>query len=324
MTVTRLASYTTLVLISVVGFFGHPAPALAEDVQITAVVAGPGGPGVNPIVEFSGVAAPGAAVTILRGSTELSTFTADSSAGFDQTYNDQPTGQQIYEIRAVDTAGHNLAPMSFALDLVVGTTTTVSDIFLGPSIAVNPSTVTLGGLVAVSGQTYPGSTVTATVSTSDTGTAVAGIDGRWTVTFSSSDFGLGTFSVYARANSSIAGLSELSLNATFAVIPVTVPPTNTNTNTNNNTNTTTNTNTNRNTNTTTPPTNTNSGSPIPIICIGKSSADLNCDGRVNLIDLSVLLFFWQQRSPSNNRADISDEGQVGMVDFSILLFQWTG
>jgi hypothetical protein len=52
-------------------------------------------------------------------------------------------------------------------------------------------------------------------------------------------------------------------------------------------------------------------------------ADVNCDGRVNLTDFSILLFFWQQRTPSNGRADMNNDGIVDVVDFSIMLFQWT-
>lgn len=59
-------------------------------------------------------------------------------------------------------------------------------------------------------------------------------------------------------------------------------------------------------------------------CDGKARADLNCDGRVNLTDFSILLFFWQQTSPSNARSDINADGRVTIVDFSILLYQWSG
>ena len=55
------------------------------------------------------------------------------------------------------------------------------------------------------------------------------------------------------------------------------------------------------------------------------TADLNKDGRVNLVDFSILLYWW---GTSNNRgldiADISADRKVNIIDFSILLFQWTG
>lgn len=59
-------------------------------------------------------------------------------------------------------------------------------------------------------------------------------------------------------------------------------------------------------------------------CDGKRTADNNCDGKVNLTDFSILLYFWQQVNPSNGRVDINGDGRVDVVDFSIMLFQWTG
>jgi hypothetical protein len=50
-------------------------------------------------------------------------------------------------------------------------------------------------------------------------------------------------------------------------------------------------------------------------------ADLNCDGLVNLIDFSILLFHW---GTSNPIADINGDGTVDLIDFSIMLFNWTG
>ncbi len=57
---------------------------------------------------------------------------------------------------------------------------------------------------------------------------------------------------------------------------------------------------------------------------GKKTADLDANGQVNLVDFSILLFYWGQRNPANSRADINGDGVVDVVDFSIMLFQWTG
>lgn len=50
-------------------------------------------------------------------------------------------------------------------------------------------------------------------------------------------------------------------------------------------------------------------------------ADLNCDGSVNLVDFSILLFHW---GTAEELADINSDGSVGLVDFSIMLYHWTG
>jgi cysteine-rich repeat protein len=54
-------------------------------------------------------------------------------------------------------------------------------------------------------------------------------------------------------------------------------------------------------------------------------SDLNRDGKVNLIDFSILIFWWgTSGGNSNPPADINGNARVGIEDFSILLFNWTG
>ncbi len=54
-------------------------------------------------------------------------------------------------------------------------------------------------------------------------------------------------------------------------------------------------------------------------------SDLNRDGRINLIDFSILIFWWQTNGgDSDPPADINGNGRVSLEDFSILLFNWTG
>lgn len=54
-------------------------------------------------------------------------------------------------------------------------------------------------------------------------------------------------------------------------------------------------------------------------------SDLNRDGFVNLIDFSILIFWWGTNGgDSDPSADINGNGRVSIEDFSILLFNWTG
>ncbi len=50
-------------------------------------------------------------------------------------------------------------------------------------------------------------------------------------------------------------------------------------------------------------------------------ADLNKDGRVNLTDFSILLYYW---GSDNECADQNQNGVVDLVDFSIMMYYWTG
>ncbi len=49
-------------------------------------------------------------------------------------------------------------------------------------------------------------------------------------------------------------------------------------------------------------------------------SDLNCDGRVNLTDFSILMYWWDTSGPTG---DTNGDGRVGLIDFSIMLFDWT-
>ena len=54
-----------------------------------------------------------------------------------------------------------------------------------------------------------------------------------------------------------------------------------------------------------------------------NGADFNFDHKVNTVDFSILLYFWETKPPFGNKcADINQDGQVNSVDFSILLYQW--
>ncbi|MCD5381710.1 MAG: hypothetical protein LR017_00155 [Candidatus Pacebacteria bacterium] len=56
-----------------------------------------------------------------------------------------------------------------------------------------------------------------------------------------------------------------------------------------------------------------------------NNSDLNRDGSVNLVDFSILVFWWGTNGGNSNPpADINQNGNVGLEDFSILLFNWTG
>ena len=68
-----------------------------------------------------------------------------------------------------------------------------------------------------------------------------------------------------------------------------------------------------------------SAAAIPTAASGDSarSADFNRDGKVNSVDFSILLSFWQKKPPFKNPyVDINKDGKVNSVDFSILLYQW--
>ena len=61
--------------------------------------------------------------------------------------------------------------------------------------------------------------------------------------------------------------------------------------------------------------------PAPGACLGRG--DFNHDCRVNLVDFSILIY-WFGRSNPPAAVDLSSDGEVDVVDFSILMYYWTG
>ena len=61
----------------------------------------------------------------------------------------------------------------------------------------------------------------------------------------------------------------------------------------------------------------------PVVAGSCSGTDFNFDTKVNSVDFSILLAFWQKLPPFKNPCvDINTDGKVNSVDFSILLYQW--
>ena len=53
------------------------------------------------------------------------------------------------------------------------------------------------------------------------------------------------------------------------------------------------------------------------------TVDYNGDGRVDLVDFSILIF-WFNKSPVPPDIDCNADGKVDIVDFSIVAYYWTG
>ncbi|MDI6820984.1 MAG: dockerin type I domain-containing protein [Patescibacteria group bacterium] len=53
--------------------------------------------------------------------------------------------------------------------------------------------------------------------------------------------------------------------------------------------------------------------------------DLNKNGRVNIIDFSIMLYWWGKTTPQAlDIADINGDKKINLIDLSIMLYYWTG
>ena len=56
---------------------------------------------------------------------------------------------------------------------------------------------------------------------------------------------------------------------------------------------------------------------------GRITGDINGDDRVNIVDFSIALF-WYERDNPPRQLDVNEDGQVDLADISIMAFFWTG
>jgi len=52
--------------------------------------------------------------------------------------------------------------------------------------------------------------------------------------------------------------------------------------------------------------------------------DFNCDGKVDFVDLSIFLYYYNQSGSNSSRYDLNHNGTVDFPDVSIIMYHWTG
>jgi hypothetical protein len=252
---------------------------------------GGGGGGYTPpstgsaSVTLKGLAYPGSAVTILKDGQVAAVTPADPGAAFSVTVSNLAAGSYAFGVYTKDKDGNQSPTQSFPETVSDSTSVTVDSIFLGPSIALSSSIIKKGETETIFGFTVPNSPVT--VFTHSNQQFTNQVTSANTGAWSQA-FNTALLDLGGHTSQSQTAhanlVSAYSQLAAFQVADHTV----------NN---------------------------VPGEC---KRSDLNCDGRVNLTDFSILLYFWQQANPSNARVDINKSGTVDLTDFSILLYDWTG
>jgi len=236
-------------------------------------------------VIINGYAFPGKKVVVLVDGTAAETGIAGSDGKFAVTLDAIARGVYSFGIYALD--GNNVRSSTFTTTFTVigGKTSTLSNINIMPSISVNPDPVNPGQTLTVSGYSIPNATITIENEHDKTSAS------KKSFTASSGSDGKWTLSI------DTAGF----INGTYKIRARATQTGGVST----------------------------GFSDYTFYGVGEAAsvlnADLNRDGKVNLIDFSILLFWWGTNGgDSNPPADINRDGNTSLTDFSILLFQWTG
>jgi Cys-rich repeat protein len=256
--------------------------SIESGLSVTVTVPGPsaggGVPSFPATVIFEGRAYPGAFLTLLKDDRIVATFFAENSGLFKKELTGVSGGTYNFGIFAEDTEGRKSVTLSFTIGILGGTITTISRIFIPPTISLFPVEVERGDEINISGQVFPKSRVDIFISPGEIiKEIIATEEGRWSYKLNTTPLTEKEYRIRAKAFFGEGEQSQFSQTISFLV--------------------------------------------SPSKCRG---ADLNFDGKVNIVDFSILLYFWGQKKPANRCADINFDGIVNIVDFSIMMYWWTG
>ncbi|MDO8558764.1 MAG: hypothetical protein Q7R84_00320, partial [bacterium] len=239
---------------------------------------------------FKGMAYPHALLTILRQGQVAATFLADDKGYFEKKITGLIEGVHIFDIFAEDSEGRKSITLNYTIHVLWNTKTTLSNIFIPPTIFLAKTEIPKEQILDIGGESFPRSDVYLLISPGLIAkTAQTGSDGKWLFGLDTDKLIKRTYQVKAKGILQTSQQSEFSQSLSFTIgPPVPVQP----------------------------------KKPLspPSVCQG---ADLNFDGKVNLIDFSILLFWWGI-SKENTCADIQGDGYVDIVDFSIMMYYWAG
>lgn len=234
-------------------------------------------------VTIYGKAYPNSNVNILKDGGTLGIVRADAKADFYFTTTSIPPGVTTLGFWAEDETGLKSIAFTTTLTVVANAATTITGIFIPPTISIDKRRVRQGEILNISGQTAPTVKVTTHVNSNEEilKTVVSDTGGKWKVPFDTTPLENEDFHTTKAAFETTLGgniaKSAFSQSLTFYV----------------------------------------GGRDVG----ARASCDLNGDGRVNLLDFSIMLFYWNTRGPVG---DLNNDGRVNLIDFSILLSCWTG
>ena len=244
----------------------------------------------NSKITLKGLSYPFAKIVILKDAAAGVDVTADENGNFEATF---PVGVGIYSfgIYGLDKDGFKSPTFGFTVNSMSNQTVTTSDIIIAPTIASDKSVVKVGNTIKFFGYSYPISSVNIQINSEKEilDKTVADKFGRWVYSLKADDLEIGDHTsrsqTFAAANLASAYSSPLA----FKVGNTDVLNQN------------------------------NLKSPL---CSARG--DINTDGKVNITDFSVLMFFWNKTKPNNICADVNGDSKVDLKDFSIMLYWWTG
>lgn len=240
---------------------------------------GGGGATQTTKVILQGRAYPSSTVTILKDGQIATVAKADNSANFKAEITNITAGVWTFGIWSEDKYNNKSITFSFTATVVANMTTSISGIFLPPTIQIDKNNVKKGDILNIIGQTAPQTTVELTVNSEEpitVGNINPDTQGVWFHAFDTSELEYGNHTTRAKATAKDDAMSSYSNSLSFTVGNVSAfcsknPD-------------------------------INNDKRINLVDFSillynwgipkKIQADINCDRKVNLVDFSILMYYW--------------------------------
>ncbi|MBI4085095.1 MAG: hypothetical protein HY432_01130 [Candidatus Liptonbacteria bacterium] len=239
-------------------------------------------------VVFSGRAYPSGKVTLLKDAQIAATTIAGNDALFQVTLSNISAGNYIFSFYGEDKSGVRSSLLTFPVSVIDGTTTNVSGIFIAPTIKVDKEEVKKGDDIIISGQSSPQSDIVITISPNQKffGKTTSDKDGVYSYNLDTTMLDYGSYSAKSRASIGNLEISGYGNIVNFIVGTKNVP------------------------------------AKQQVSC-SVLFRDLNGDCRVDLVDFSIVAYWYGRHAPPD-AIDLNGDGKVTIVDFSIIAYYWTG
>lgn len=237
-------------------------------------------------VTITGYAFPKSTITVLVDGQIAETTESNGDGSFSITLEEIARGAYTFGVYGTDRTGTKSTTYSTTFTITGARGSTLSNVNVMPSVKVTPNPAEPNSTVKISGYTIPNATVTIENQNDKSSVSLK--------TFTTTSDSNGAWSV----DVSTQGFTKGTYKARAKAKQETGVSTN------------------------------YSGYTfygVGEVAAGPRTSDLNRDGKVNLIDFSILLFWWGSDGGSSNPpADINGDGKVSLTDFSIMIFNWTG
>ncbi len=238
---------------------------------------------------FKGLAYPGSTISLTKNGVLMAQMPASPNGTFEIRVRNLDAGTYTFGIRAEDREALTSKLLSFTIFVTVGITTVVDGIFMPPTITSDKVEVKQGEVITFMGQSVPNGEVRLSFHSAFEllKKTKANSTGAWIYKLDSRELELGDHESKARS------LTEEDLSPYSDILPFRISNV------------------------------TRDRQKVKSLAGFRQKCDLNNDSRVNLIDFSIMAY-WYKRTGFPEKVDLNTDKAINLTDLSILAFCWTG